>query len=88
MKSAGKSEDWDLRVESLVKLIEQVKNPYTKQSINERYVKTLYLSKKIPNNRALSYKVLNTSINTFVEQVVEQDIKARAALDLVQVEFW
>jgi len=60
-----------LKVESLVKQIEQVANPYTKQAINDRYVKTLYLAKKIPNDRALSFKVLNKSINAFVEQVVE-----------------
>jgi len=64
-------------------MIAQVANPYTKSAINDRYVKNLYLSKKTPNDRAISFKVINRSINAFVEQVVEQDIKARTALDAV-----
>jgi len=71
IKALGRPEDWDMKVESLKSLIEKVTNPYTKQAINDRYVKTIYLAKKIPNDRALSFKVLNRSISAFVEQVVE-----------------
>lgn len=67
LKAIGKPEDWDMKVESLVVLIDQVANSYTKQAISDRYVKNLYQAKKIPNERGLSFKVLNKSINVFVE---------------------
>jgi len=69
-------------------MIKEIKNKYTFQMINDRFVKTLYLSKKTPNDRALSYKVLNNAINQFVENVVDHEVKARTALDLPQIENW
>lgn len=69
-------------------MIKEVKNQYTFQMINDRFVKTLYAAKKTPNDRALSFKVLNSAINTFVENVVDHEAKARTALDLPQPETW
>jgi len=56
--------------------------------INERFIKTLYLAKKTPNERAFSFAVLNKAIDHFVENVVDCDVKARTALDLPQIETW
>ena len=51
----------------------QIRNNLTQQTINDRYVKTLYLSKKTPNDRALSFSVLNKMIRSFVENIVDYE---------------
>jgi hypothetical protein len=56
-------DEWDTRVEQLSSLIKEIKNQYTFQMINDRFVKTLYQAKKTPIDRALSFKVLNSAIN-------------------------
>lgn len=79
---------WDTRVETLSSLIKEIKNKYTFADVNDRFVKTLYSAKKTPNDRALSYTVLQRSIGSFVENVVDHDCKARIAMELPMLETW
>ena len=65
--------EWDTRVETLYMFTKQIRNNLTQQTIIDRYVKTLYLSKKTPNDRALSVSVLNKMIRSFVENIVDYE---------------
>jgi hypothetical protein len=69
-------------------MIALVKNDYSKKSLNDRYIKTLNLSKKTPNNKALSHKVLSASIEAFIENVIDVEAKTRVALDMPLQENW
>lgn len=45
-------------------------------------------AKKTPNDRALSFKVIQKAVGNFVGEVVEHDIKQRTAMDLPVPETW
>lgn len=80
--------EWDTCVESLQALIQKVHNKYTHQDIYDRFVKTLSQAKKTPNDRALSHRVFQKSIASFIGEVVDCDVKTRTAIDLPLLESW
>ena len=80
--------EWDVRTESLQKMIACIQNQYSRKDIHDRFVKALSQAKKTPNDRSLSYKVIQKAIGNFVGEVVEHDIKQRTAMDLPVPETW
>ena len=77
---------WDCRVETIEKLINEVANPYTKKMLLDRYVSLLCKARKTPNDRALSFSVINRLSNSFVENVVDHEVKFRTQLDMLPQE--
>lgn len=80
--------EWDVRTESLQKMINCIQNKYSRKDIHDRFVKALSQAKKTPNDRALSFKVIQKAVGNFVGEVVEHDIKQRTAMDLPVPETW
>jgi len=77
-QAGNKMSKWDCRVETIEKLITEVANPYTKKMLSDRYVSLLCKARKTPNDRALSFSVINKLANSFVENTVEYEAKSRA----------
>lgn len=72
MERAGiKISKWDCRVETIERLINEVTNPYTRKMLLDRYVSLLNKARKTPNDRALSFSVINKLSHSFVENVVD-----------------
>jgi len=65
-------------------LIAEVQNPYSRQSLKDRYIKLLYAAKKVPTNRALSYNIIKESLSELVTSTVEADQKGRDELLMME----
>ena len=85
-RSGKKISKWDCRVETIEKLISEVANPYTKKMLSDRYVSLLCKSRKTPNDRALSFSVINKLSHSFVENAIDHEAKFRAQLDMLPIE--
>ena len=78
--------EWSTKVSELEKLIENVSNPYTRQSLTDRYVRLVQRARKTPNHRAHSFEPIQKMVVRLVEQLTDQEAKARDELGLVQME--
>lgn len=74
---------WDCRIETIEKHVNEVSNPYTKKMLLDRYVSLLVKARKTPNDRALSFSVINKLSNSFVENAVDHEVKFRAQLEML-----
>ena len=71
-------------VEYIEELITRVQNPYTQESLQQRYVHLFYQAKKLPVDRAQSFDIFKAMIKNFAEDVVEFDEKARQEIGMIE----
>lgn len=57
-----RNSEWDAKIEYIENLITEVPNPYSKESLKQRYVRLLYQAKKVPTDRALSYNIIKKTV--------------------------
>lgn len=67
----GIYDNWHASLEYVEGLIAHVNNPYTRQSLSDRYMKILSLSRKVPTDRAQSYGVFRTMLLNLSEQTID-----------------
>jgi len=82
-RDGNKISKWDCRVETIETLITKIANPYTKKMLSDRYVSLLCKARKTPNDRALSFSVINKLAHSFVENTIEHEAKIRTQLDML-----
>jgi hypothetical protein len=76
-------DNWNASLEFVEGLLVNVRNPYTKQSLHDRYMKILSLSRKVPTDRAQSYGVFRTMLLNLSEQTIDLEQKARDELQTI-----
>ena len=65
-------------------MITRIKNPYTAESLQKKYVDVLYRAKKVPVEKAQSYDIFRAMVLNFSEDVVDVDERARKELLMVE----
>lgn len=70
-------------LEFVEELIAKIQNPYTRQFLNERYMKILSQSRKVPTDRAQSYGVFRAMLLSLSEQTIDLEQKARDELQTI-----
>lgn len=78
--------EWSTKVGELEKMILQIANPYTRQTMLDRFIKLVSKAKKTPNDRAHSFNVIKTLVGKIAEQVVDVDTKVRDEVGAVPLE--
>jgi len=54
--------EFDVDVEYIEELITQIENPYTRESLTNRYVSLHYSCKKSPVEKAISYDIFRAMV--------------------------
>ena len=73
-----------MEVEYIEELIERISNPYTKESLQKKYVEIYYRAKKVPVDRAQSFEIFRTMILNLSEDVIDSDEKIRREIGAVE----
>ena len=68
---------WSVKVDEIEKLIEKVKNPYTKRSLTEKYVQLVAGARKTPVQRAHSFGVFQELLEELAAKCVDADTRIR-----------
>ena len=74
---------WNGNMDYVEKLLTHVGNPYSRQSLKERYMKILSASRKVPTDRAQSYPVFRNLLLNLSEQTIDYEQKARDELQTI-----
>jgi hypothetical protein len=63
-------QEWDTKIEFIGALINEIKNPYSRKNLKERYVTLLAYAKRVPTSRAKSYDVFKNLVSQLTENFV------------------
>lgn len=64
-------DNWHASLEYVEGLLSHVNNRYTRDTLNERYMKILSQSRKVPTDRAQSYGVFRNMLLNLCEQTID-----------------
>ena len=78
--------EWSTKVGELEKMIEKIANPYTRQTMLDRFIKLVSKARKTPNDRAHSFNVIKSLVGKIAEQVVDIETKVRDEVGGVPLE--
>ena len=73
-----------MEIEYIEELIDRIQNPYTKESLQKKYVDIFYQAKKVPVDRAQSYKIFRSMVLNLSEDVIDVDEKVRRDIGAVE----
>ena len=59
--------EWSTKVCELEQMIEEIANPYTKQTMLDRFIKLVAKARKTPNDRAHSFNVIKNMVGRICE---------------------
>ena len=59
--------EWSTKVGELEKMIEKIVNPYTRQTMLDRFIKLVSKARKTPNDRAHSFNVIRNLVGKISE---------------------
>ena len=69
-------------------MIEKIANPYTRQTMLDRFIKLVSKARKTPNDRAHSFNVIKSLVGKIAEQVVDIETKVRDEVGGVPRKSW
>ena len=78
--------EWSTKVCELEHMIEKIANPYTKQTMLDRFIKLVAKARKTPNDRAHSFNVIKDMVGRICEQAVDIETKVRDELGGMPIE--
>ena len=67
-------------------MIEKIVNPYTKQTMLDRFIKLVSKARKTPNDRAHSFNVIRGMVGRLCEQAVDTETKIREEVGSAPIE--
>ena len=73
-----------MEIEYIEELVDRIQNPYTKDSLQKKYVDIFYQAKKVPVDRAQSYGIFKTMVLNLSEDVIDVDEKVRRDIGAVE----
>ncbi len=62
---------WSSKVGELEALIHKIRNPLSKQMMLERFIKLVSKARKMPNERAHSFKIIQSMVGRLAETLVD-----------------
>lgn len=77
-------EEFKYDVEYVEELITRILNPYTKESLQKKYVNLFYKAKKVPVSRAQSFDIFKNVVLKTVDEVIDTDEKVRKDLGAME----
>jgi hypothetical protein len=77
-------EEFSTDVEYIEELITRIANPYTKQSLQDKYIDLYYRAKKTPIESSISYDIFKAMVQNFTEDIVEIDERIRKETGMIE----